>query len=160
MISQKEKDRLLWNLRSLPNEVSDLIEDLDEDGLRWRPMPNKWSVKEIVCHLRDIEEVHLARYRLVLSEDAPLLPSVDQNRLAIERDYIGADAASALTAFRSLRDEVIRFLEAVPPDSWSRGGVHRSAGPLTLERLVVRQKDHDLKHLIQMKDIIRLKMPW
>lgn len=160
MITQKDKDRLLWNLRSLPNEMADLIADLDDESLRWRPIPNKWSVKEVLCHIRDLEEVHLARYRLMLSEHDPLLPSVDQERLAIERDYINADTRTALTEFRSRRDAVVKLLEAMPLESWSRGGIHKLAGPLTMDQMVVRQKDHDLKHLIQMKDIIRLKMPW
>lgn len=160
MISQKERDRLLWNLRSLPNELADLIGDFDDATLRWRPIPNKWSVKEILCHLRDLEEVYLARYKLMLSEHNPLLPAVDQDRLVIERDYINAEAKGALNAFRTLRDEVTRLLESAAPESWSRVGVHPTAGPLSLDQLAVRQKNHDVKHIIQMKDIIRLKMPW
>jgi hypothetical protein len=32
---------------------------------------------------------------------------------------------------------------------------------MTVEQLVVRQiKGNDLNHLVQMKDIVRLKMPW
>lgn len=160
MISQKEKERLLWNLRSLPNELADLIGDFDDETLRWRPIPNKWAVKEILCHLRDLEEVYLARYGLMLSEQNPLLPVVDQDRLVVERDYVNADAESALKAFAASRDEVTRLLDEAGPESWSRTGVHPTAGPLSVDQLVVRQKDHDVRHIIQMKDIIRLKMAW
>ena len=32
---------------------------------------------------------------------------------------------------------------------------------MTIEQLVARQiKGNDLNHLVQMKDIVRLKMPW
>ena len=82
-MDQRDKDRLLWNLKSLPNELEDLLKDLDEDTLRWRPVPNKWSIKEIVCHLRDMERLaYLARYRRMLAEENPLMPNVDQDRLA------------------------------------------------------------------------------
>ncbi len=161
-MEQRDKERLLCNLKSLPNELQDLIGDLDEDMLRWRPIPDKWSIKEIMCHLRDMErEAYMARYRRMLAEDNPLLPNVDQNRVAYEGDYINQDAKAALAEFKQLRAETILTLEAAPAENWSRGGVHEIDGPLTIEQMVVRQiKGNDLNHLVQMKDIVRLKMPW
>src|SRR2546427_10965112 len=100
-MEQRDKDRLLSNLTSLPNELEDLLKDLDEDTLRWRPIRNKWSVKEIMCHLRDMERLaYLARYRRILSEDNPLLANVDQDRIAIESDYINQDAKTGLEEFK------------------------------------------------------------
>ena len=153
---------MLWNLRSLPNELGDLLTELDEETLRWRPVPNKWSIKEIMCHLRDMEsDAYLARYRRILAEDNPILPNVDQDQLAIDRDYRNQDAMAALAEFKRLRASTIEILEATPTDSWSRSGVHETDGPLTIEQLLIRQiKGNDLNHLAQMKDIVRLKMPW
>jgi len=161
-MDQRDKDRLLWNLKSLPNELDDLLSGLDEVTLRWRPIPNKWSIKEIMCHLRDMERLaYLARYRKLLSEHNPLLPNVDQDRLAFENDYINQDAKAALDEFKWLRAETIQTLQSAPIESWDRSGVHESDGPMTVEQLVVRQiKGNDLNHLVQMKDIVRLKMPW
>ena len=153
---------MLWNLKSLPNELGDLLTELDQETLRWKPVPNKWSIKEIMCHLRDMEsDAYLARYRRILAEDNPALPNVDQDKLAIERDYINQDAMTALSEFKGLRATTIRTLESATAESWSRSGVHETDGPMTVEQLVVRQiKGNDLNHLAQMKDIIRLKMPW
>jgi hypothetical protein len=161
-MEQREKERMLWNLKSLPNELGDLLTELDEETLRWRPVPNKWSIKEIMCHLRDMEsDAYLARYQRILAEDNPVLPNVDQERLAIERDYMNQSAMGALAEFKALRASTIQTLESTPAESWSRSGVHETDGPMTLEQLVVRQiKGNDLNHLAQMKDIVRLKMPW
>ncbi len=161
-MDQREKERLLWNLKSFPNELDDLLTGLDEETLRWRPIPNKWSVKEIVCHLRDMErEAYLGRYTRMLSEENPLLPNIDQDRLAIEMDYINQDARAALEEFKQLRAETVRTLEGVPPEGWSRRGVHEHDGSMSIEHLVTRQiRGNDLNHLVQMKDIVRLKMPW
>ncbi|HYP29279.1 MAG TPA: DinB family protein [Blastocatellia bacterium] len=161
-MDQRDKDRILWNLKSLPQELEDLLEGLDEETLRWRPIPNKWSIKEIMCHLRDMErEAYLARYNRILSEENPRMPNVDQNRLAYEGDYLNQDAKAALDEFKRLRAETVRTLESAPPEQWSRAGLHEAEGPMTVEQLVVRQiKGNDLNHLVQMKDIVRLKMPW
>jgi DinB family protein len=161
-MDKRDKDRIIWNLRSLPNELDDLLNGLDDETMRWRPIPNKWSIKEIMCHLRDMErEAYLARYTKILKEENPALPNVDQDRLAIERDYINQDAEAALAEFKTLRAETIRTLNEVPVEAWSRGGSHETDGPMTIEQLVLRQiKGNDLNHLVQMKDIVRLKMPW
>jgi hypothetical protein len=161
-MDQRDKDRIIWNLKSLPNELEDLLKDLDEETLRWRPIPNKWSIKEIMCHLRDMErEAYLARYKKLLTEDYPTLPNVDQNRIADEGDYINQDTKTALEDFKRLREETIQTLESAPPEAWLRGGVHETDGPMTVDALVHRQiKGNDLNHLVQMKDIARLKMPW
>ena len=161
-MDQREKDRLVWNLKSLPNELDDLLKDIDEETLRWRPIPNKWSIKEIMCHLRDMERLaYLARYRRMLTESNPLLPNVDQDRLALESDYIDQDAKAALEEFKRLRWETVQTLVGAPLEAWSRGGMHEIDGPMTIEQLVIRQiKGNDLNHLVQMKDIVRLKMPW
>lgn len=161
-MDKRDKDRIIWNLRSLPNELDDLLNGLDEETMRWRPIPNKWSIKEIMCHLRDMErEAYLARYRKILSEQNPVLPNVDQDRLAIERDYLNQDAKAALAEFKALRTETIQTLNDAPVEAWSRSGVHETDGPMTIEQLVLRQiKGNDLNHLVQMKDIVRLKMPW
>lgn len=161
-MEQRDKERLLSNLKSLPNELEDLLKDLDEETLRWRPIPNKWSVKEIMCHLRDMERLaYLARYRRILTEDNPLLPNVDQDRLAFEEDYINQNAQAALGEFKRLRRETVETLQNTPVEYWNRRGEHETDGPMTIEQLVVRQiKGNDMNHLVQMKDIVRLKMPW
>lgn len=161
-MDQRDKERLLWNLKSLPNEIEDLLAGLDEESLRWRPVPNKWSIKEIMCHLRDMERLaYLERYRRMFSQDNPLLPNVDQDRLAYESDYINQDAQSALREFKELRKTTVETLDAQSPDTWNRSGTHETDGPMTVEQLVIRQiKGNDLNHLVQMKDIVRLKMPW
>jgi hypothetical protein len=161
-MDQREKERILWNLKSLPNELEDLLSDLDEETLRWRPRPNKWSVKEIMCHLRDMErEAYLARYQRILSEENPSLPNVDQDRLAYERDYINQDAKSALAEFKQLRAETVKTLEGAPLESFTRAGVHETDGPLTVEQLIGRQiKGNDINHLTQIKDILVFRMPW
>ncbi len=161
-MDQREKDRLLYNLRSLPNELEDLLSDLDEELLRWRPIPHKWSLKEIMCHLRDMELLaYQARYRKMLAEDNPPLEVVDQNRIAHENDYMSQDANTALAEFKTLRAETVKTLAAAPVEAWSRTGIHQADGAMTVEQLVNRQiNGNDINHLNQMKDIVRLKMPW
>src|SRR5258708_3746327 len=54
--------------------------------VRRRPAPGKWSILEIVCHLRDMErDAYLGRYRRILQEENPSLPNLEGDVLALER---------------------------------------------------------------------------
>jgi len=155
-----ERERLIWNLRSLPNELVDLAGSLDDETLRWRPIPTKWSVKEILGHLRDFEQeaMHF-RYRAILTQDDPYLPRLDNEAKQAERDFINKNGAELLGDIKGLRLESIAILEQAPAAAWSRTGRHFSAGQITLEQVVARHVKHDMTHLSQIRDIVGLKLP-
>jgi len=137
----------------------DLAGSLDDETLRWRPIPTKWSVKEILGHLRDFEmEAMHFRYRSVLTEDDPYLPRLDNEARQAEGNFINRDGAELLGELRRLRLESIAMLEQPPAESWSRTGRHFSAGRITLEQIVARHVRHDMTQLGQIRDIAGLKL--
>ena len=161
-MEERDKGRLLANLKSLPNELEDLVVGMTDEEMRWRPIPNKWSIGEILAHLRDVErEVFQPRLRRSLHEERPTFELWDQNHAAADRDYNAQSGRAALEEFKALRAETASDLARVPLDMWDRVGVHPERGEATVEQQVVRQiKNHDLSHMIQIKDILRIKMPW
>ena len=60
-MDKRDKDRIIWNLRSLPNELDDLLNGLDEETMRWRPIPT--NGRQEIIFLKDMyREAYLARY--------------------------------------------------------------------------------------------------
>ena len=59
---------------------------------------------EQICHVRDIEiEGYQVRFKRTLDEHSPLLPSIDSEAVAKERNYGGADSAQVFAEFRAAR---------------------------------------------------------
>ncbi len=52
-------------------EIGAAISGLSDALLSQRPAPGSWSAKEVICHLRDIEELFLLRFRTMLALDEP-----------------------------------------------------------------------------------------
>jgi hypothetical protein len=100
-----------------------------------RPGAANWAPVEIICHLRDIEEVHLVRFRTILRNAEPKLfadPSA-ADRFAEDRQCLRNEAAPALAAFRRRREESLGLLRSLSPAHWPRGCLHPTRGRLTLE---------------------------
>src|SRR4051812_16342608 len=153
MFEERDKGRLLSNLVSLPNELDDLVAGMSDEDLRWRPIPNKWSIGEILVHLRDVErDVFQVRLRRTLEEDNPTFVLFDPDETAWDRNYHGQSATEALAEFRQLRGQTIEMLSEASLEAWQRVGVHPERGAETVEALVTRQiRQHDVTHMIQIK---------
>src|SRR5213592_39782 len=69
--AQQPIAKLLDRLRRTAEELADAIRDQSDVALSRRPGSGNWSAKEIICHLRDIEELCMLRYHAMLSMDEP-----------------------------------------------------------------------------------------
>ena len=80
-----ERRRYFETLAATPQALKAAIKGLPKKLLLWTPAPGKWSILEILCHLRDMErEGYLERYARILSEDEPRLPDLNGDALAID----------------------------------------------------------------------------
>ncbi|HXJ83785.1 MAG TPA: DinB family protein [Candidatus Methylomirabilis sp.] len=168
-LSRSLVDRLR-RLATTCEEISAAFAGKDDEVIGRRPESRSWSAREIVCHLRDAEELFLIRFQTILAIDDPKIltfaatPDVlaewgiaegvghplDPARWAEERQYARCDWRLALAAFRRRRTEVLTLLDALSPDQWQRGGIHLLRGRLTMGEWVASLAAHDDNHLDQM----------
>ena len=160
----------LSRLGRTPGELERAIAGRSEAELGRRPDATNWSATEIVCHLRDVEELFQIRFHTIVALDEPrilvlgatpgdLAPwriggsiphPLDPDRWAEERQYLRQDAAAALAALRRRRTGVLTLLGSLSPPDWQRGGIHLSRGRLTLADWVAGLAAHDDNHLAQL----------
>lgn len=152
-----ERRRFFETLAATPQALKAAIRGLPRKLLLFTPAPGKWSILEILCHMRDMErEAYLARYRRILTEDEPRLPDINGEALAIERDYRNAKAAEVVREWLALRRENLQMLRKTGRAQWARAGVHETAGRLTMEDFIRRHAvGNDEAHLGQIDAIKR-----
>jgi hypothetical protein len=79
------------------DDLAAAIRGRTEAVLTRRPDGKNWAANEVICHLRDIEEVYFVRSHSILINDDPKLyadPSA-ADRLAEDRQYPRNDAGQA-----------------------------------------------------------------
>ncbi|PYN18151.1 MAG: hypothetical protein DME05_01935 [Candidatus Rokuibacteriota bacterium] len=158
MLTMEEwaKQPLEARMKRLARTADDLagaIRGRDDAILSRRPDGKNWAAKEVVCHLRDIEEMFMGRFGMILAMDDPKLAfdPTTPDRWAEERQYLKNDAQQAAGAFRRRRDESLELLKTLTPEQWKRAGVHATRGPVSIGDFVTLMAWHDENHLEQLK---------
>jgi len=121
--------------------------------LDFKPSPEKWCVRQIVCHLADAEAVGVMRLRSVAAEDDPTLMGYDQDAWASSLDYGRRKISKALETFRQLRGENHEMLKGLPEEAFARVGTHASAGKRSLLDLVRDDAEHLENHVRQIQGV-------
>jgi uncharacterized damage-inducible protein DinB len=152
-----ERAALLHIVAETPARLKAALKGVPRKLLLWSPGPGKWSILEIVAHMRDMERgAYLTRYRRILAEENPTLPDLDGDALAILDDYRSLKLPELLRDWLKARKECLRLLKSVKGQRWERTGTHETAGPLSMDTLLRRHAmGNDEAHLGQIEDIKR-----
>ena len=150
-VAKQTREQRVARLTRSADDLAAAIRGQSEEALSRRPDAKNWAAKEVVCHLRDTEELFMERFQMILAMDEPKLSGLNPDRWADERQYLRNDVNGALAAFRTRRDESLEFLKKLAPEAWQRAGVHATRGKFTLEDFVTLMTWHDDNHLDQLK---------
>ncbi|MEX1253398.1 MAG: DinB family protein [Dehalococcoidia bacterium] len=168
---QQPPPERLSRLARTPDDLAAAIDAQGDATLSRRSAFDGWSARDVICHLRDVEELSILRFHLMLASDDPKVfvvgaPPPDGERWGIggdvpfpldperwveERQYDRSDAALALAAFRRRRGEALALLDSLSPGQWQRGSIHPERGRITFEEWTAGIASHDDNHLEQLR---------
>ena len=158
MINEMEFREVVRFLEETPESIRQLTTGLRNGEACWKPAPDAFSALEQVCHLRDLErEGYALRIDKLLKENQPSLPDFDGGRIAKERDYNSQDFESALEDFARARAENVRLMKTLSMDELHRSGVLAGVGEITLMKLFLLMREHDLSHRQELADLRQAK---
>ncbi|OWQ91612.1 damage-inducible protein DinB [Roseateles aquatilis] len=151
----------LETLAAFPRQLEAHFALFPEEARHWAPpswagVPSEaLTAIEQLCHVRDIEiDGYQQRIRRILSEDDPLLPSLDTDALVLERRYGEDDPVAALAAFAEARRETLRLLATITPEQLGRRARFEGYGPLTFKALIHYLCSHDQQHLAGLQWVL------
>lgn len=129
------------------------VAGLDDADLSAHPIPGEWSIREIVHHLADGEQVSAVRLRRLLVEDGPLLPGYDAAGYATAMAYAERPIEPAITAFAAVRALSADLLSALTEQQWARTGEHAEQGAYSVEIWLEKNGNHVANHCNQIAGV-------
>ena len=149
--AKQTREQRMHRLRHTTDELSAAIDRQSDAMLSRRPDAVSWSPKEVVCHLRDVEEAFAGRFEQILSMDVePTLVVLSADRRAEEHQYLRNDTAEALAAFRRRRVETLELFFTLTSAQWDKAGIHPTHGRITIDGFLSFIAWHDDNHLDQL----------
>lgn len=142
----------LAEIRNTPSRLEGLVHSLSNDRLTASPAPGKWSARDILSHLADVEVAFGFRLRQALAEDHHVIQPFDQDGWA--KTYSNYDAHAALAAFRAFRLWNLALIDGLKPGDFARPVNHPERGEMTLRTVIETMAGHDHNHLRQIESLV------
>jgi len=147
---QEAHRRLVARLRELAGDVRRLASGLDEQSLSKRVIAEKWSLKELVCHLGRVQQVFQGRLEAMLREDNPAIVPYEPDGDAEFEKAAARPAGESLAAFLDDRQRLAARLESLSPAEWHRAGRHPEFPHYDVHFQVEYMAHHEAHHIYQM----------
>jgi hypothetical protein len=132
-------------LRSILQEYEQKIAAIPDPEFSAKPLPHKWSKKEVLGHLIDSAQNNLRRFLTGQYEPTPPKIFYDQDFWVRANGYQSAAKEDVIQFWRLINDRIAQTLSAMPAEHYSRT-CDTGKGAVQLRSLEWLAEDY-VKHL-------------
>lgn len=139
----------LATISASPRIVKAIIRSMSLAALNYERAPGKWSVRDIVCHLSEVELAFAFRLRQAAAAPDHLIQPFDQDAWAKNSRHTSCPSAHEL--FESVRRSNVDFIRRLPTEIFATTVTHPERGAMTFQDLVETMAGHDINHIWQIE---------
>jgi len=150
-IDRVEGDDIVVRLESQLDETLAFLAGVSEARSLHRYQPGKWSIREVLSHLSDVERVSLHRALWFARGFESPLPSYEQDLSVAAAKADQFPWASHVEEFRHVRLATLSFFRNLPAEAWMRSGV-ASDNRFTVRALAYLMAGHVTHHVAIIKE--------
>ena len=153
-LENSELESILNRLREAPLKITRIVNGVSEEILNNKPK-GKWSVKENIGHLIDLEELHYKRIDDFL-ENRHVLHAADmRNKKTDAAHHNKKEINQLLNEFKKVREVFINRIEKLDAEVLERTSLHpRLNQPMRVIDLAQFVSEHDDHHIETIREIV------
>lgn len=121
-------DAALEVLSATPVRIAAAIEGLQPVQLHIPPSEGEWSANQVLAHLRACADVRGGAIPRILDEERPRIRTTDPRSYLLTTDYLDLGFVHSFEAFSQQRSELLRLLQSLPAEGWTRHAIIFGAG--------------------------------
>jgi hypothetical protein len=125
--------------------TSTLLQRLSDAQALHRYTPDKWSVKEVVAHMADVERIMAYRALRIARGDATPLASFDENAYVPIGRFDRRSLADLLAELKTVRAASLVLFRSFDDEAWVRRGT-ASGKPVSVRALACIIPGHERHH--------------
>lgn len=143
---EKAINRLSYIIEKVPS----ILTEIGEANMSAKPLPNKWSKKEIVGHLIDSATNNHQRFVRGQFESVPEI-RYEQNKWNEYGFYQHIDSSQIISFWTIYNKQLIEIIKRIPTENLERQ-IKVGDNLLTIEFLIIDYVEHLEHHLKQIID--------
>ncbi len=143
---------VITELNDIVTEYSERISRISDKDLSSKPLPNKWSKKEVLGHLIDSGQNNLRRFISGQYESTPPKIFYDQDFWVRANDYQHRPATDVIELWTLVNEQICAVLATMPQGNYSKTADvgKQDSKLLTLQFLAEDYVSHMKHHLNQI----------
>jgi len=145
-ISKVNINDLIDALEKGQTEVIKFIQTTPLDKLDYRYQEGKWSIKEIIVHLMDVERIFTYRALRFSRNDQTALAGFDEEEYFPESNASDRSVQSLSDEYTALRRSTIEFFKNITPEMSRRTGI-ANGKEISVRALGFIIPGHDIHHM-------------
>ena len=107
-------------LRKITGDFSVKISAISEQEFSTKPLPNKWSKKEVLGHLIDSAQNNLRRFVCGQYESTPPKIVYDQDYWVKANNYQQSESQEVVAMWKLINNQIATILETMPASSYPK----------------------------------------
>jgi hypothetical protein len=153
MFPSTDRQRLLDQIRALPDALAAAVTTLSEPQLDAHTPADPWTIRQVTHHVADSHLNAFVRIKLMLTEEHPTLKPYDQDAWAELADTVTMPVSASLEVLRGLHARWVALFESLPETAWTRSAYHPEQGTVTVGGMLATYAQHGADHLAQIARI-------
>ena len=137
-------------------ETAGVLGRVAEADAGFRYQPGKWSIREVLGHLMDVERVMTYRALRIARADQTPLAGFDENSYVPAGAFDRRTLADLLDEWRTVRNATLAMFRGFGGETWTRRGV-MAENPISVRALLHIVIGHERHHLAVLRTRYGLK---
>lgn len=156
-VSVEEIHAAIGKIRDFPAQLLEVVKSLQPDQLDTPYRPGGWTIRQVVHHLADSHMNAFIRFKLALTEEAPVIKPYEEDKWAEQADYnLGPEFSLVLIG--SLHKRWVTLMESMTNADWDRTFTHPQYNRVQkLSQTVMLYAWHGEHHLGHILNAEKLK---
>ena len=132
-------------------KTRELIAGVDEEKANYRYAPDKWSIKQLVGHLTDIERLFGYRALAFARNDKSPLPAIEQDDYVTHANFDDRPLQDIADEFELVRKSVLAMFRGFDDEIFMRRGT-ASGFEFTVRAIPFILAGHEIHHIGVLKE--------
>ena len=144
------------SLEQLPQRLTALVKNLDDEKLNTPYRPEGWTVRQVVHHIADSHHHSYTRFKWALTEDKPLIKAYEEKDWSDLFDARTAPIQMSLDYITALHAKLVYLLRGISEDDLQRKYLHPEGNvEVSVRENIAKYAWHGNHHYTQIANLVK-----